>query len=678
MALSASTNQPAAYTLRAGLRRYGIPCILLCVALLFADKTCVADDARLLSETEYFSNIPSVDSVTRLPQPRSETPASVTVIDTDMIRATGARDLADIFRLIPGFQVAYPRGHRPTVTYHGLGDDFSRRMQILIDGRSVYTPMFGHVSWSAQSIAIEDIDHIEVIRGPNTASYGANAFLGTINIITRHSLQQQRTAATINKGDHGIADATVRGGTTFDNGSMRLSTGYMSDGGLLNLPDDDRTRFANLRGDIQVNNNDKLLLQTGISRADSGEGFYDNPELPPRNSEVSAHFEQIQWQRRLPNDDRLSLQFYHNYHELNLDYLSDPLDLGPPFGTIQVPVSFGYSTHRYDLELQHTLRVNNDWRLVWGMGARQDRARSRAYLGSNNELVTDSARLFINNEWQSGEHTVVNLGAMLENTDFTGQELSPRLAVNHHLNSRHTLRAAWSRAQRIPSYLEEYSNQQFFYQNILLQQNYASDGGLQPEIMDAFELGYLGQFPHTNSSIDLRIYRDRISDFITEVRIPANDVDGYALSFRNHGQVTVEGVDLQLMYRAGRNTRIVANYAWMRASGSQAPDDAVGNQRMRLESVPQYTASLLFSHRFRYDWQFSLNYYLVDDMLWLSNGDLIPGYDRIDCRIARGFSVGATHAELALVVQNIGDDYYDFADQQLFDTRAYLSLKLDF
>ncbi|HSB96745.1 MAG TPA: TonB-dependent receptor plug domain-containing protein, partial [Spongiibacteraceae bacterium] len=130
--------------------------------------------------------IPQVLTPVRLKQPRTEVPASVTVIDRDLIAATGLRDLPEILRLVPGMAVGERSGWDSVVSYHGTNRRNGRRMQVLIDGRSVYQAGLATIEWSDIPVAIEDIERIEVTRGPDTAAYGANAFLGIINIITKH------------------------------------------------------------------------------------------------------------------------------------------------------------------------------------------------------------------------------------------------------------------------------------------------------------------------------------------------------------------------------------------------------------------------------------------------------------------------------------------------------------
>jgi iron complex outermembrane recepter protein len=141
-----------------------------------------------LSEDDYLGDLPKVLTVSRLSQSIADAPSAVTVIDRATIRATGAVDIPELFRLVPGMYVGTNAGYvyntNHAVSYHGMNTAYPGNMQVLINGRSVYTPLFGGVKWSELPIAMMDIERIEITRGPNAASYGANAFAATVNILT--------------------------------------------------------------------------------------------------------------------------------------------------------------------------------------------------------------------------------------------------------------------------------------------------------------------------------------------------------------------------------------------------------------------------------------------------------------------------------------------------------------
>jgi iron complex outermembrane receptor protein len=174
----------------------------------------VSPMTQAAEEDMFFSELPIVASVSRLPQRLADAPTSVTVIDREMIRSLPIRDLNDIFRLVPGFQTYPNNTEAARVTYHGLTDEeFSPRLQVLVDGRSMYSSAFRNgVNWAVIPVAIEDIERIEVVRGTNAVSYGSNAFLGVINIITVDPSLVQGFSVTANHGNQGIRDYSLRTG----------------------------------------------------------------------------------------------------------------------------------------------------------------------------------------------------------------------------------------------------------------------------------------------------------------------------------------------------------------------------------------------------------------------------------------------------------------------------------
>ena len=183
---------------------------LLTATIIFSSIQVSAEE--LPSEEDYLGEVPVVLSVTRLKQPRADAPASITIIDRKMIEASGAQEIPDLLRLVPGFQVGHLSDGRVTVTYHGLSDSFARRMQVLVDGRSVYSPVFGGINWPDLPLALEDIERIEIIRGPNSVTYGSNSFLAVVNIITRHSTQDHGHTGLVTGGDIGTKKALYRFG----------------------------------------------------------------------------------------------------------------------------------------------------------------------------------------------------------------------------------------------------------------------------------------------------------------------------------------------------------------------------------------------------------------------------------------------------------------------------------
>ncbi len=629
------------------------------------------------SETMFLSEVPVVLTATRLAQPKSETPAAVTVIDRDMIRVSGARQIADLFRLVPGFQVAYENGYLPKVTYHGHSDQYPRRMQILVDGRSVYSPMFGGAYWADLPLALEDIERIEVVRGSNAAAYGSNAFLGTINIITRHPAQDPGAFVKAASGGDRIRDGLVRHAWIGKDTDTRLSVGFRGDNGYDARPDSDHTRFVNLRSEFRASTADTIEFQFGGSLAAREDGMLgDISTTMPRHTDTTDHFLQVRWHRRLSSNEEISMHYSHNYHRLDDSYITEPL---PPFGMIRVPVNYDVKEERHDLEFQHTLSPLPDWRFAWGAGVRDDRVRSPTWFSTDETLKSSLHRFFGNAEWRASSEVIVNAGAMVEKTGVTGTHTSPRLALNYHVTPEHTLRAAVSRAYRLPEPPERRANLQYFYNGILLEQYLVGSEQNKPEVMTSTEFGYFGQLPERHLQWDIRVARDQMRDVVGSTVVPSADLtDQTAELLVNDATVTTDSAEAQLEYRPDRDTRIALTHAQMLAKSTNQLANVITTNSRRNESVPRFSSSLLATHRLYGEWYGSMVYFRVAKMLWLGDGDDIEPYNRVDLRLARKLRLGATHGEAAVVVQNANrNNYRDFRDENIFYRRVFFTLSLD-
>lgn len=268
----------------------------ICLFITLFSFPVFADDHDLFgneTEDEFFSEIPSVISATRIRQPLTEISSSVTVIDRNMIEASGAIELADVLRLVPGMQVAYPQGNQIAVAYHGFSDAFPRNMQILVDGRSVYQPSLGDVDWLFIGVAIDDVDRIEVVRGPNSAFYGSNAVQGVINIITTQPYQNPGAHTRFTGGSLGTLNGVVRYAGNEGKLDYRMTATYEQANGLpgeLDSTDDGRkVGGLSFRGVLQQSLNDEVDIQIGVNsgRLGAGAELPDDPLAHDKEFHVS-------------------------------------------------------------------------------------------------------------------------------------------------------------------------------------------------------------------------------------------------------------------------------------------------------------------------------------------------------------------------------------------------------
>lgn len=647
--------------------------VIMAVWLLPALSCHGAEGAQpLLSEEEFTTELPVVLTASRLAQPIDETPAAVTVIDRQMIDASGVRNISELFRLVPGFIVGFESGHAQAVTYHGLAGKTSPRLQVLVDGRSVYLPSFGGVSWSDLPLEMDDIERIEVIRGPNAASYGANAFLATINIITRHSAADPGGFVRASVGSNHIRDGVLRAAGGEGNLHYRLTTGYQEDNGYAHVVDSRVIRQITGRVDRSGEHSD-LEFQFGYNDGPRGLGREGSLTDVPRNEEITSRFEQLRWRQRLDGGGDVSLQYYHVHHEWDDRYQTLPLTIPiPPFSVV-LPVNLDVRSDRYDVELQHTLSPWRTVRVVWGVGARQDENLSPNYLGTP-ETVTDHLyRLFASAEWRATENLVVNAGAMYEKYDITGGNVSPRLALNYHVVPGHTLRVGVSRADRQPVAFEQQANERIcvdpacsFFDQIFL-----SSGNLRPERIDSSEIGYLGRVNQA-LSVDLRLFRDQIFDLISDYArpYPADPVNAKVLDFRNGGKADLLGTELQLQYQPQQDSRVILNLA-----NTQIESNDIDG--LYSKSVPRNDVSLLALHDLSPLWQVSTAFYYQDKMQFL-DGDPLGPMRRLDLRLARRFTLADGHGEAAVIFQNVLGSQVAYTVDTLNAQIGYFTLSFQF
>lgn len=494
----------------------------LLLALLFS-PVLQADDLFVDSET-----LPQVLTATRLKQTPAEVPGSMTVLDSELINASGARDISELLRLVPGMMVGNINGNQAAVNYHGTNASEARRMQVLIDGRSVYRAGLATVDWSDIPVAMEDIERIEVFRGPNTVSYGANALMAVVNIITRNPADSHGTRLKYTRGQRGINDFYASQGTGWNGGDLRLSLSGQEDDGF----DSDRTgadyrdsrrlnRFSlavsqtlsdNQSLDWQINAKDGSNQRpytyrpvfSGITAAGNNSDVVAkdyagsvrwNLDINPEHSlyiQGSAqHWDRQQVWRACDAEVSFSPQLTQlwqlnpNYTERlarNITRFTGP---GPEAGTPQEmalanqvldqwrngasqtlcgDIDQSARESRYDLELQDTLSLSESLRLVSGLNYRYDRADSETYF--NGTLDDTTWRAFGQLEWRASEHWLLQGGAMFEDTRLIGNSLTPRFAVNYLINPRHGLRAVYSEAIRSPDMFENNVNWSYQVSNL--------------------------------------------------------------------------------------------------------------------------------------------------------------------------------------------------------------------
>lgn len=639
--------------------------------------------AKELSETDFFNEWPSVLTASRIEQPVMDAPNAVTVIDRRLIEASGYRNISDLFRLVPGMYVGQKKGWFQNVS-HTFADEYSRRMQVMVDGRSVYLPSFGGVRWDALPLAIEDIERIEVVRGANAASFGANAFTGAINIITRHPEDVAGRMLAVDMGDHGHRETWFRWAGGENGFTQRLTLGRREDGGFINQRDDERSDILGYRGDLALDSRRSLGLQFGLLGGTRGEGSVGDSTGLPHEQRVGSAFIQADYRFDIDAWRSFAAKLYCNQ-----------MSTRERVPTSLVPGSyFAVDTlaRRWHAEMQLDSEIAHGLRSVVGGYLRRDTVQSLAYWNTSDHLNADSWGVFGHLEWRLSDTWLLNTGAFWEDYELVGGRLSPRATLHWQPSARDGFRIGIAKAYRNPVLLETSADNRI---RLLAADGtpinlppllpyptlpfFLASGGVKPEDIVSREIGYLGQWPEHGLGLDVRLFHERIRDFIsaecptgdsTDCK-PSSHLASYlARDWYNVGSARQKGYEIQVKWQASPDTQILANYAFLHI------DSGFDEQRYS----PTHLSGLHLMRRLPGEVDLTLSQYWVSAFEPIGQGPL-PASKRLDARIAKRFTLAGRHAQVALTLQNLSGDYLEFSDdtpENIFDRRAYVHFQMDF
>nr|WP_301308903.1 TonB-dependent receptor [Pseudomonas migulae] len=685
----------------------------------------LADDLFLDSEP-----LPHVLTATRLKQSPAAVPGSMTVIDSELINASGARDISELLRLVPGMMVGNITGNQAAVNYHGTNASEARRMQVLIDGRSVYRAGLATVDWSDIPVAMEDIERIEVFRGPNTVSYGANALMAVVNIITRNPADSHGTRMKVTRGQRGIDDFYASQGVGWDGGDLRLSLSGQQDDGFdsdrkgADYRDSRRLNRLNLAVSQTLNEQQSIDWQLNAKDGSNQRPYTYRPVFSGitaagNNSDVVAkdYAGSLRWNLDLNPDHSLYIQgsaqhwdrqqtwracdaevsfspeltqlwqLNPNYTERLARNIERYLGPGAPAGTAAEQAlanqvldqwrngarqtlcgDIDQSTResRYDLELQDTLSLSDSLRLVSGLNYRYDRADSETYF--NGTLDDTTWRAFGQLEWRATEHWLLQGGAMFEDTQLTGSSLTPRVAVNYLITPRHGLRAVYSEAIRSPDMFENNVNWSYRVTN------------LQPAAYGQNSARYFVRTrgPGNLEQEHMRSRELGYNGFFAEwglavdVKVFHDEITGMISEPLRNNQYIASNAN------SSRFTGAETQLDWHLNSADRlrltyAYVDAQASNPLDAQQTARNSGSAGWLRNWGYGWNSALFYY---------GDDALNGYrfERVDTRIAKRIGLGKASLELAGVLQQRLDNQpTTFVDNNYDDRRVmYFSAELAF
>ncbi|QID16302.1 TonB-dependent receptor [Nitrogeniibacter mangrovi] len=652
-------------------RRHGLA-LLATLALSTASPSLRAADS--FEEDAYFEPLPVVLTASRLPQPLQDAPGAMTVIDRDLIDATGYRNIPRLLRFVPGMHIGYERGHATWVSYHGLGLATAGEMQVLVDGAIIYVPTnFGTIDWSGVPIFMSEIERVEVIRGASANSLGSSALLGTVNLITRAPAESPGTHVQFNLGDPSIRDAEVGWSGRIGEVAMKLTAGEQHDEGFRGLHDTRTTQRFSVRADTRIDAENSLLVRLGGATEQLQRGYPDSPldNNDVRTAEDRNHLLHVRWQRVIDADHEWSLSAYIHQTDYNDDWIADASSLAallalPPSTLRNVPVSRDREGLLTSLDFQLRDRLSPQLRGVWGLSASEDRTDSPASFYNRGTIVDRHHRVFGNLEWQPAEDWSFNLGLAAEDRG-TGWRLSPRLYGSYHARKGTTLRLGVSRAWRNPTMFERYGDVRVFTTSgALLANPYAPNPDLQPTRADTLEAGIIQQFETARSTLDLRIFKERLKELT--VREPIADQPGLnplltslvpTTQMQNaKDPLTLTGLEIQFETHPWRAGTVRLAYSVI---DRDAADPAIRS------GIAPYSANLSWRQRWPGRWTSFLGVTRIGpvtsgDSFVASGRYLVKDFTTYDLSVSRPLELLGHKARFQLSALNLGPRHQEIAD----------------
>ena len=516
------------------------------VALLATATAAAKPSADRLTDLslEELSNI-QITSASKRAERLSDAPASVFVITADEIRRSGATSLPEALRLAPNLQVARAGANGWAISARGFNGASANKLLVLIDGRSVYSPLYSGVFWDVQDVMLEDIERIEVISGPGGTLWGVNAVNGVVNVITRSSHETQGGSLSAGAGNQEAQLAARHGGLLGADGSYRVyakqshrSHTDTADGSAVN--DASHTTQLGFRADWGKAA-DKISVQ-----GDAYTGKREQPlpgviaitgvNLALGTISVSGANLVARWERRLADDSSISGQVSYDRIERT------------------VPPTFADKVDIVDVQLQHAWRPSSAHALVWGAQYRyalDHVASTSPYLAFLPARFNQAwASLFAQDEITLATDWRLTLGARAERNDYTGTEFLPSLRLAWKPATNHLVWGAASRTVRAPS---RFDRDVF----VPAQPPFLLVGGpdFQSEVAKVYELGYRGQ-PAPDVSVSVTAFHADYDRLHTQ-EVSASRTFFF---FGNGMQGTVRGVEMWGSYQALPSWRLRAGF----------------------------------------------------------------------------------------------------------------------
>ncbi|MBF0165429.1 MAG: TonB-dependent receptor [Magnetococcales bacterium] len=567
-------------------------------------------------------------SVARRDQKLLETTAAVTVLDQEEIRRSGLTTVPELLRLVPGLNVARINASNWAISARGFNAQYSNKLLVLMDGRTLYTPLYAGVDWNLQDVLLADVERIEVIRGPGATMWGANAVNGVINIITKKAADTHGNLVTLSGGTLERVQTGLRhGGRNGEKLDYRIYAKGFNHGDFQrtdNTKADDHWDGGRggFRLDWHQSPSNEITLQ--------GELFTVNERLNPTSNDKQGGHLLTRWSKTLPDERNWSLQFYFDRN------------LAEGFDAINI----------YDLDWQYAFR-HQDHALLWGAGFRLTTMDMKKHplMDWNPKTRDDQTfNLFVQDEITLNPAWKLTLGTKLEHNDYTGIEFQPNARLLWRVSETRSLWAAVARAVRSPSRAE--SDIQISAP-LSPTTRYTLNGNPQTtsETLLAYELGYRAQIK-PELSLEMAAFYNHYDHVASTENLPpvfSPPTLVVRQGFDNKAVANSYGLETAMDWQTTDAWKLRASHTWLKLNLDPTGDSTDTTVAASAGNIPRHQWQLRSYLDLPHNLEFDAALYHVNRLTSLS----IPAVTRLDLRLGWRPTPALN---LSLSAQNLLDD----------------------
>ncbi|WP_169309047.1 TonB-dependent siderophore receptor [Desulforhopalus sp. IMCC35007] len=634
-------------------------CIITSLPINLRAQGGVGENEYIDMDLTQLMNI-TITSVSKKPQSLADAAAAVYVISAEDIKNSGVTSVAHALAMAPGLQVAQLSASKWSISSRGFSGYTSNKLLVLIDGRSVYTPVYSGTLWDENTVLLEDVARIEVIRGPGGTLWGSNAVNGVINIITKKAEDTQGVMLTAGGGTQERVLGAARIGEKFGESTYgRLSVSYndREENSLYDGDTDAGDGWESMRGSVRLDGEPskkvKWTLQSDLYKNNEDQfispyWITTPPYLSSKNGSIDDEGADIlgKYEYTFSPDKILTIQSYYDYTDRADDFYQQTVDI-------------------FDLDLQYQMGLGKINSLTMGSGFRQTRAD---FSDTNQIALTDTTddlySAFLQDEITLVPETLwFTLGTKWEHNDYTGSEWQPSARLLYKPAVNHSLWTSVARAVRTPSMVEDQSKVVLAViptEMGVIQSSLVGNDEFSSEELIAYEAGYRWQ-SSLDFSLDLSVFYNDYDDIYTVAFEPP--ATGYDLTFVNgvkgnsHGLeavfdwIPVDWVSFQLVYSyLDMSFQVKDGFD---TPSSRAVTDFVEN------SSPQHQASLRSTFNLGKDLKLNLWFRYVDEIVVRNSEDILGGGLPIDDYVAFDANIiwsVSENIEIMLAGQNLFED----------------------